>query len=351
MTIQKCPQSFNPLCTCLRFFVVYPAGLFAALCVANRPRFWWQEIFCSLALYWLPLAVLATAWLLWSSYARASQLRSSIASWLLWGAIVCYGYVIVSMGSVLAPYLWYSRWYQPPNQDTPVISGLWIDGWSTRDRLSDLREVLSRTEPMVVMVSGEFAGLEQSLDPLKFLPYRARTSSAENGGISIFSAIPIGAEKIDHLGVEAFPGGVFSLYPPGGRSIELGVMALVRSTTQEQFERNRITARRLSSVMRSSRAPLIVAAQFSTTPFSPFMAVYSEQVRLRSIMFGLGLYKTFNMENPVVISTDSNIFVSQDFSRVSFERIYLPMRERAALFFRVLLSGQLNIRQQDELTN
>jgi hypothetical protein len=351
MTILKCPQSFNLLRSRLRISLVCLSGFFGALCVANRPRFWWQEIFCSLALYWLPLAVLAIVWLTRISHARATHLRCRIAPWILWGAIVCYGYMIVSMGSVLAPYLWYSRWPQPPNQDAPIISGLWIDGWSTRDTLSDLREVLLRTKPMVVMVSGDFAGLEPSLDVLKFLPYRARTSSAENGGISIFSAIPIGAEHIDHLGVEAFPGGVFSLYPPGGRSIELGVMALVRSTSQEQFERNRITARRLSSVMRSSRAPRIVAAQFSTSPFSPFVGVYSEQVRLRSVMFGLGLYKTFNMENPFVMTTDNNIFVSQDFSRVSFERIHLPMRERAALFFKVALLGQLHNRQHDELPN
>lgn len=336
MTIVKGQDSFYPLRSRLSSVVLCLAGVLAALCVANRPRFWWQELFCSLALYWLPPAIIAGTWLVRKAFSRAAHPGSSTVSCLLWGGVVCYGYVIFSMGSVLMPYLWPSRWAPLTNEDSTIISGLWIDGWSSRDTFSDLRELISRMDPMVVMVSGELAVSERSGDMLRRLPYQARTASSENGGISIFSAVPIRAEHID-LGIEAFPGGIFSLSVPGRQSVELGVMALARSTSQELFERNRITARRLSSLMRSSKEPRIVAAQFGAAPFSQLMAVYSEQVRLRSLMCGLGLRKTFNMENPLVITTDSNIFVSRDFSRLSFERIHIPMRERAVLSFRVAL--------------
>jgi hypothetical protein len=138
------------------------------------------------------------------------------------------------------------------------------------------------------------------------------------------------------LGIEAFPGGVFVLQQEGSAAIEIGVMRLERSISSEVFERNRVTSRRLASLMRNSDEPRLVVAQFGTTPFSQLMAIYPKQARLRSLMFGMELSKMFEIAWPALVSPGSNIFVSRDFTRQTLELIHLPGCQSPLIFFRVV---------------
>gem|GEM_PF-1666998 len=323
------------------FLIVCLTGYFLALCVANRPRFWWQETLCSNALYWLPFALVALVFL------SGDLIRKrTTRPWMLWSAVVCYGYASVFMLCKLFPFVHYNRWPLVIEDSESNVRGLWVDGWSAADRVAELNEVISVKQLSVVMIAGT-APHEALRDPLLDLfPYRATTAPVEpaNGehvSIAIFSKVPFTSERIDQFGVEALPGGVFPLQLPNGAVLELGVMSLVPSDSQQSFERNRITSRRLSALMRSSSAARIVAAQFSTTPFSQFMAVYPEQVKMRSLMYGIGLYKTFDMNNFSNYSTESNVFVSHNVARIEFERIRVEGRSRAMLYFHVQVARDL----------
>ncbi len=237
--------------------------------------------------------------------------------------------MIVSILGSLLPYLYYNRWPQGI-LDTPCkISGVWIDHWSRRDSFDQIYAVVDSKHPSTVIVSGELSESDLKASFLELFPYRAKTSSQENGGITILSRVPIASNYIDDLGVDAFPGGVFTLKPESCQEIELGVMALVPSKNQGDLQRNLITARRLSSLMRNSDALRIVTAQFSTTPFSAIMAIYPEQTRLRSLMYGLGIKNLFSAQ------TGSNVFVSREFARVSYELLHYPGRARAMQYFKV----------------
>lgn len=313
------------------------AGYFVALCIANRPRFWWQEEVCSRALYWLPCA-LAAFWFLAREVLRGSAGRT----WLRGGALVCYGYVLAFMFWKLVPYMHYSSWPRVADDSGVRLRGIWVDSWSAADRVAELEYIITSKQPSVVMLAGIAPSEALRASLFETFPYRARTATVDpvNGeqpSIAIASKIPFEIEGIDQLGLEALPGGVFPLRLSNGAVLDLGVMALTPSDSQPTFERNRITSRRLSSLMRNSRAPRIVAAQFSTTPFSQFMAVYSEQTKMRSLMYGIGLLKTVDMNNPLSFSTESDVYVSRDITRLAFERIHMTGRSRAALFFDVRL--------------
>lgn len=245
------------------------------------------------------------------------------------------------MGVILAPYLYYEKWPENllplPDIHGQELSFLWIEGRPEPGQIDDLPDILERITPNVVIVSG-YRGVDlQRVSDLNDYPFQQRTASDEHGGIELFSKIPFGPKVTDTLGIAALPGGVFVLQPRASEAVEIGVLALKRSTSQELFERNRVTARRLSSLMRNSSAPRIVVGQFGTTPFSQLMAVYPQQARLRSLMFGIGLHKTFDMENPLIALTDSNVFVSADFGRRGFERIKRARQGHAALSFRIQL--------------
>ncbi len=312
-------------------FLICIGGLLAALCLANRPRFWWQELFCGAALCWLPLALLALIYLIHSVWANRSA-----RTWLSFGAIWCYVYAVVHTAIILAPYLHYKRWSKAFSSPTNQMSALWSECPINPDSSVELQRQIGRLEPSVLIILG---GLSADLSSSVFLnryPYTARTSSVEKGGILLISKSPFGPPRADDLGIEAFPGGVFVLQKEGSAAIEIGVMRLERSISSEVFERNRVTSRRLASLMRNSDEPRLVVAQFGTTPFSQLMAIYPKQARLRSLMFGMELSKMFEIAWPALVSPGSNIFVSRDFTRQTLELIHLPGCQSPLIFFRVV---------------
>jgi hypothetical protein len=243
--------------------------------------------------------------------------------------------VIVSVVGTLIPYLYYNRWPNGVGNPACAFSGVWIDHWSDRDSLHQVYAVIDSKRPSIVMVNGEFSAGGLKSEVFELFPYRAKTRSSENGGVSILSRLPIGDNYIDDLGVDALPGGVLTLKPESCQEIELGVMALVPSRTQETLQRNLITSRRLSSLLRNSNALRIVAAQFSTTPFSQIISIYPEQTRLRSLRYGLGIKNLIKIENPLFSETVGQVFVSREFTRGSYELIKAAGREGAIQYFEV----------------
>jgi hypothetical protein len=311
----------------LRLLVCF-GGILAALCVANRPRFWWQELFCSAALLWLPLALLALLYLV-----RLVLMSRPSRSLLTLGAIGCYGYIVTHTVLILAPYLTYDRWPQFSGLPTKELSGLWIECPPDAGSPGDIERLIGRIDPTIVILGDGSTADQLSVDTVKRYPHRMHTSSMEQGNIVLLSQIPFGSQVAEDLGIEAFPGGVFVLQPEGMLPVEVGVMTMKPSTSQDIFERNRITSRRLASLMRNSHAPRLVAAQFNTTPFSPLMSIYPEQARLRSLMFGMGLQTLWGFERAPFAGATSNVFVSRDFVRQAFERIRIPECTHPALSF------------------
>jgi hypothetical protein len=139
------------------------------------------------------------------------------------------------------------------------------------------------------------------------------------------------------LGFDALPGGVVSLAMPDEGEFELGVLMLERSHDKASFERNRISSRRLSSLMRNSQQRRIVVGNLNTTPFSMLSSIFNEQSGMRSLVFQSGFVNTLG-----VLSLNShvfgrNVFVSRDMVRKDFEFVDLPGRNEPVVFFSVLV--------------
>jgi hypothetical protein len=70
-------------------------------------------------------------------------------------------------------------------------------------------------------------------------------------------------------------------------------------------------------------------------------AIYPEQTRMRSLMFGAGLLKTTDHRSWLSNFTHSNVFISKDLTRLEFERIVLPERANALFYFSVARARQV----------
>lgn len=307
-------------------------GLLAVLCVANRPRFWWQEAFCGLAPYWLPAAFVMLVLLV--CYARRCM---GVAMWFVWVGIISYAYLCVAMGAKVWPYVFHSPWVKPPMDESSVLTGLWIDSWGQHEDLSALVRLIQDKSASLVILSGTVSGSEQEPALQSLFPHYNSTTPQRDGQVRLWSQFSFADHAVRNLGIRALPGGLFSLQLANGKKIEVGVLSLLPSANQLDFERNRISSRRLSALIRSSRLPRIVAAEFSTTPFSQLVAIYPEQARVRPLLHKADAHFSRIPGYSRDLIADSTVFVSKDFTQITFEQLRVPWRERFMLFFRVQL--------------
>lgn len=310
-------------------FLVMSVSVVLALAFANRPRFWWQESLCNSVIYWVAPLCLS---FLWNLRALVCTRSRSIVLGL---TLVAQLYVLLLVAQCAKPYLVFNRWPHIDAASSASLSILYLDEWRGESSHDYVREIVQHRRPTIVIVSGQrVAELAHKLPDTQY-PYRAQTVASVDGAVRIFSALPLETDMIRDLGIEAYPGGTVRVRISDTKVIELGALMLAPSFSTEQFERNRISTRRLASLMRNSDATRIVVASFNATPFSQFASIYVEQARMRSVFFGRGLKKTYNMQSQLVPLLLSNALVSRDVQPIDVERIEIPGRSRAGIFFAV----------------
>ncbi len=291
-----------------------------ALCFLNRPRFWWQESICNLSLYLVPLLgaslILHVKQLLSGKVKRVVSALGALAS----------GYCLCAILSASVPFLWYPRWSSDNLPSVGDLRLVFIDDCHISQ--SEAHELLKTRAPNVVVVMGS----AREVFLAEGTSLATRRDFGDRGEITVLTSLDTREIGVPNLGFRAMPGGVIGVKLSGGATVDLGVIGLRPSTTRSDFERNRISARRLSSYMRNSEATRLVVGSFYSTPFSQFVSVFTSQARMRSVWYGKGIVKTYDMDNVVSRFPFSHVLVSRDLRPISVERLTIPGCARAGFF-------------------
>ncbi len=299
------------------------ASVLVALCFLNRPRFWWQEIVCNLALYLLP-------WLIVELYCNAKWLwkkRSPRA--LVAVSFLTSGYSAYSILVSALPYFHYNRWPVADEKTAEKVRILFVDDCQFSG--SQISEMRTRYQPDLVVAAG---AARESLSIIgQYLPYRYDFDGEK--GLSITSSLRIEERGVPNLGFNARAGGVVALRLSTGRAVDFGVVNLRPAFSTVEFERNRISARRLASYMRNSDSTRIAIGNLYATQFSQVASVFTSQARLRSVWYGRGLVKTYHMGYPLMHFSLLHGFVSRDLFPSRVERVAISGCALAGFFTEV----------------
>jgi hypothetical protein len=269
-------------------------------------------------------------------YLMRSMLRRGAWSWLSVVAILAYLYAITEMGYRVRRYFHFAGW-KSVVATAPVVSGVWIDSFSPATEQALVQDLVARFSPALLIVGAKGAGPLVSQQVAGAYNYRVSTSPAPDGVIEIHSRFKPATDKVTELGSNALPGGVVSLIMPDGGQFEIGVLMLERSVDKESFERNRISSRRLSSLMRSSQQRRLVVGNFNTTPFSMLSSIFNAQSRMYSLIFGSGFVNVLKSLNVNSSAFGRNVFVSSEISPKDLQFIAFTNGREPALFFSVLV--------------
>lgn len=243
--------------------------------------------------------------------------------------------MIIHVGALARPYIFFERWPAISHSGSAVSARcMFVDSWQPGEAPEAALAELRNQKPNLLIVSGEAPEALTDKVPTDRYPVRISTSASDEGRIHILAEDGVVLEPLQELGVGAMPGGLVKVRIDS-HSLELGVLALQPSFSKDAFERNRISARRLASLMRASDATRVVVGSFNATPFSQFVSVYLQQARMRSVFFGQGLAKTFDMTSSVIAFPLTHALVSKDLRPEDIERLTLPGRRRAAIAFTI----------------
>jgi hypothetical protein len=264
----------------------------------------------------------------------ARRLRGTVALVAVLTHLFVIGYVVSSV----KPYLTFNRWPHVVSEHSAQLSLVYVDGWSKDDRVGEFLSLVEERKPSLVVLSGRDVGPAMAALSSEQFPYRSHTRQSDDGEISIASVVSLAPDVIEGLGFNAYPGGVVTLQLTPSKVVQLGVLMMEPSFSKEQFERDRISTRRLATLMRNSEDTRVVLANFNATPFSQFTSMYIDQARMRSLLFGRGLLKTFDLRTPLIHLLVSNALVSRDVAPHEVELLQLSGRSRAALYATLRIS-------------
>jgi hypothetical protein len=239
------------------------------------------------------------------------------------------------------PYLYYNSWPAVDRENDRRVTGLWIDDWNQDRNASDLEGVIHEHRADLLILAGKnLEVVRHKFRDLSF-PHSECVDSVEEKSICVASVFAIYPQSIFNLGVNAWPGGVFNISLGGGVEFKLGVINLERSLSKDIFERNRVTARRLSSIMRDSDGLRIVAGQFNAAPFSQLVSVYSEQARMRSLLFGNSKVNSAGWSASLVPTMGHNVLVSKEIAPSEIYRFKASSEIGELLWFEIAIGQSI----------
>lgn len=305
---------------------------FILFCQLNHGRFWWQELVCSFTLYWAPFVVVGLCITLYRyrrGYARAARLPWVLLTSTLHLSIVL---IVANLGR---PYVYFDRWPSLVGKQVSQVGVLvapFFDGDAACARVqSMIREY--RPDILVMMSNGDVVS---RIKEFHELPFVQEQNAAKNGGIAIASKFPFRERIRDGIGFGALPAMYEELSLPDGSIVELGALLLSPVTDQGAFEDNKVTARRMATLVRNSSRHRIVVGSFFDSPFSKIVSLYTRQGRLRSVMFGRWFQNTWDMQSAFLKLPADHAFVSRYISVQDVTLFEAPTSRHRGIFFRAI---------------
>jgi hypothetical protein len=262
---------------------------FASLYVNSH--FWWQILVASYAPYWLPLIAVILP------FELVRWVRQRSALFFGAGIVVVLAAVLVRGIFLLLPELADGR----TAEDTPrgVLRVMFGEAPSTQLEVGAVELSVRAHEVDLFVASGAVAsgavasGAGHPPNDQTFLaashPYRLKRGSTGQSLLEVSSRLPWDSNSVLDLGEYALPAALLRIPFGEGSYCWIGILSLYAGTSQEQFEVNKVTVRRMASFVKNLSEPVIVLADLQSSTFSRFYTMFSEQIKLKGLFEGRGL--------------------------------------------------------------
>ena len=245
-------------------------------------RVWWQDVVHTKSLILIPplfVAVLVNFRLFLRSGLRLSLVLPFALS------LAC----LFRVSAVLKPYVVYPMGPSKKVEFVAQGSFLLVDHTETGWDAARVGEALRSLNPDIVVELCSVGAEELSPQEWSRYPYTLRSDESDQRYVVLRSIKPIQSTMALNLGVDAYPGLLASVSFAPDLTLDIGAINLETARHRLAFDRTRISARRLASGIRYSDNPRVVFGGFRAPPSSSTTTLFSDQLRLKSVLFNRGL--------------------------------------------------------------
>jgi len=301
----------------------------ATFALYNYPRAWWQELICDTALVWVPIFVVGAC-------VQLRRLIRDTLSVFTLVLVILQALCVAKVVEMARPYVYAPSKTYPKLTYSSSTRFAFIDINALGERSSlKARALVEREDPDVVI----FARFTEAplADVLRArYPYVLASSVASDRTVEIVSKAPIRSAVRTEYGYGALPGVFGNFQTPDGVPFQLAAFDLIVSSTQDSFNKSRITARRLASALKYSTEPRIVVGAFRASVTSQLVDMYVDQLKLRSIFFNAGLSQLWRcLVGSLALSRNLNVFTAKNIELESVRELHDESDEFAAILFTV----------------
>ncbi len=239
------------------------------------------------------------------------------------------------VASLARPYVYFRGWPSMAGKHQTQLGVLVAPFFDDSAGFTRLEAAIRQYQPDIVVMMGGSDAVRRIQESQTF-PFMQEQHAPKLGGVAILSRFPLRGARRDGIGFGALPAMYEELSLPDGSVVELGALLLSPITNQGAFEDNKVTARRIVTLVRNSSRHRIVVGSFFDSPFSKIVSLYTRQGRLRSVMFGRGFPNTWDMQSSFHRLQADHAFVSKYILVQDVSLFDAPTTRHRGIFFRAI---------------
>lgn len=218
---------------------------------------------------------------------------------------------LVRIGWVIRPYVWHATEMETRVSHVRSEKFLLLDLADGSLDVSRIAKALVEPRPAVVVVLAAQRG--EALSPLwAQYPYKISSDVAYEGRVDLRSTFPLVGPTVTGFGIEAYPALMSKIRVSPEVELDIAAFDLQVPQARLDFERSRVSARRVASAFRYSTYPRMVFGGFRMPPTAPPTTMYVEYLRLKSVLFTRGVTGLWEVTRRLFdFSSNINVFTAQ----------------------------------------
>lgn len=301
----------------------------ATFALYNYPRSWWQELICETALVWIPIFVVGAC----IQLTRLIRRTFAVLTLVL---VILQALCVAKVVEMARPYVYAPAKSYPKLSYSPSTRFAFIDVVAYGEKSSlKARALVEREDPDVVILARFTEAPLADVLRARY-PHVLASSATSERTVEILSKAPIRAAVRNEYGYGSLPGVLGDFQTSDGTPFQLAAFDLIVSSTQDSFNKSRITARRLASALKYSTEPRIVVGAFRASVTSQLVDMYVDQLKLRSIFFNSGFSRLWRcIVESLELSRNLNVFTAKNIELESEREVRAEADGFMAILFTV----------------
>lgn len=268
------------------------------------PRVWWQDVVHGWSVAMVPALVFGLMMSVRTLRRRGYQFSVAFIAMM---ELAC----LVRIGWVIRPYIWHTTEMETRLPHVRTERFLLLDLADGSPDASQIAKALAEPRPTVVVVLAAQRGDALSLEWAQY-PHKISSDVAYEGRVDLRSSFPVTGPTVTDFGIEAYPALMSRIRVSPEVELEIAAFDLQVPRARLDFERSRVSARRVASAVRYSTYPRMVFGGFRMPPTAPPTTMYVEYLRLKSVFFTRGLTGLWEVTRRLFdFSSNINVFTAQ----------------------------------------